>query len=87
MKASPSLNIKSAEAHELAQKLAEATGKSMTVAVTEALRDQLDRLQEARRTKKTVAALLEIGRQGAKMFPGPHVDHGDLLYDEKGLPK
>ena len=38
-----SLNIKSPEAHELAAELARLTGESMTKAVTQALRDRLER--------------------------------------------
>ena len=38
-----SLNIKSREAHELAAELARLTGESMTKAVTEALRERLER--------------------------------------------
>jgi len=80
------LNIKNGEAYELAHSLAELTGKSMTQVVTEALRDSLNRIQpkEAR-----VEALLAIGRDCAKHMSEPYlsVDHGELLYDELGLPK
>jgi len=33
--------------------------------------------------------LLAIGRETAARLPEPNrsIDHGDLLYDEKGLPK
>jgi len=34
-----------------------------------------------------VAELLEIGRRCASTLKGPAVDHGELLYDERGLPK
>src|SRR5579864_7576545 len=39
------LNIKNEEAHRLARKLARATGKSITVAVREAIRERLERIQ------------------------------------------
>ncbi|HEY2821584.1 MAG TPA: type II toxin-antitoxin system VapB family antitoxin [Candidatus Acidoferrum sp.] len=81
------LNIKDPEAHNLARQIAKETGETLTEAVNVALRERLHRLQESRRTKKKLAALLEIGRQGAKMFPGPHIDHAEFLYDENGLPK
>ena len=81
------LNIKDPKTHDLARQVAKETGETLTEAVNVALRERLERLQERGRTKKRVAAILEIGRQGAKMFPGPHVDHAELLYDENGLPK
>jgi antitoxin VapB len=81
------LNIKDPKTHALARQVAEEAGETLTEAVNVALRERLDRLQERRRTKKRIAAILEIGRQGAKMFPGPHIDHAELLYDENGLPK
>lgn len=83
-----SLNIKNEEAHRLASELAQATGESMTVAVTEALRERLERVRG--NAKKDLAQrLLEIGRDCAAHLKEPYksIDHGDLLYDEKGLPK
>ena len=43
-----SLNVKDPEAHRLAQAIAQATGETMTRAVTEALRERYERLQETR---------------------------------------
>lgn len=82
------LNIKNEEAHRLARKLARATGKSITVAVTEAIRERLERIR--RHSKKgLVKRILKISADCAPLFKEPYksVDHGDLLYDEKGLPK
>jgi len=31
--------------------------------------------------------LIAIGKRFRKFVKGPVVDHGDFLYDEKGLPK
>ncbi len=80
------LNIKNGEAYELAHRLAGLTGKSMTTVVTEALRDSLSRVEPS---ASHVARLLEIGRDCAKHMKEPYlsVDHGELLYDELGLPK
>ena len=50
-----SLNIKNPEAHRLARELAEATGGTLTDAVTEALRDRLDEV----RRKDPVDLLLD----------------------------
>jgi len=81
------LNIKDPEAHELARKLAEQTGESMTRAVTEALRERLARLTRAAKPEATAADLLAIGRRCAATLKGEPVDHGSLLYDERGLPR
>ena len=82
-----SMNIKDRKTHDLAREVAKETGETITEAVNVALRERLERIRDGRRKKKRLAALMEIGRQGAKMFPGPHVDHAELLYDESGLPK
>jgi antitoxin VapB len=83
-----SLNIKSEEAHRLAQELARLTGESMTAAVTEAVRQRLDRV---RREQAVGLAdrLLAIGKDCASRLKEPFrsVDHADLLYDERGLPR
>jgi antitoxin VapB len=83
-----SLNIKNKDAHKLAQQLARLTGESLTEAVTEAVRERLKRVQEKRAAKLT-DRLLEIGRDCAAHLKEPFrsAEHGDLLYDEKGLPK
>jgi antitoxin VapB len=83
-----SLNIKNKDAHKLAQQLARLTGESLTEAVTEAVRERLKRVQN-KHAAKLSARLLEIGRDCAKHLKEPFrsADHGDLLYDEKGLPK
>jgi antitoxin VapB len=83
-----SLNIKSEETHKLAQELAELTGESMTGAVTEAVRERLERLR-AKRSAGLADRLLKIGRECAAHLKEPFRsgNHGDLLYDEKGLPR
>ena len=84
---SASLNIKNPETHKLARQLARETGESLTTAVTIALRERLDALFRRRKQQAKLQQLIEFGRQGAKLFPGPHIDHAELLYDENGLPK
>ena len=81
------LNIKDPEAHELARKLADHTGETMTRAVTEALRERLDRVRRAHRPETTTQELLAIGRRCAATLKAKIVDHATLLYDERGLPK
>jgi antitoxin VapB len=81
------MNIKNDEAQKLAQKLAKLTGETMTAAVTEAVRERLDRLQSEQR-EGLADRLVKIGKDCAAHLRKPFrtVDHGELLYDEKGLP-
>ena len=82
------LNIKNDQAQKLAQELADLTGESMTAAVTEALRERLDRVRQEQGAG-LAERLLTIGKDCAAHLKAPYrtVDHGDLLYDQKGLPR
>ena len=83
-----SLNVKNQETYQLADELAKLTGESLTEAVTEAVRERLVRV---RRDQGVWVSdrLLRIGRDCAKRLREPYrsTDHGDLLYDERGLPR
>ena len=83
-----SLNIKNEDTHKLAKELAELTGESMSEAVAQAVRQRLERVR-SERGEGLVERLLAIGRDCAPRFKPPYdtIDHGDLLYDELGLPK
>lgn len=82
------LTIKNAETHRLARELASLTGESMSEVVHIALRERLERLRRDT-DKGMVEQLLTIGRQAAPLFKEPYrsSEHGDLLYDERGLPR
>jgi antitoxin VapB len=82
------LNIKNDETHRLARELAELTRETMTEAVTEAVRERLARLRRER-GGGLADRLLTIGRDCAARLKEPYrsVDHADLLYDERGLPR
>jgi len=82
------LNIKNPETHRLAQELADATGETLTGAVTEAVRERLDRVRRGKETS-LASRLLEIGRDVADRLPEPHrsADHADILYGDDGLPR
>ena len=84
-----SLNIKNEETCRLASELAQLTGESMTGAITVALKERLDRERRARSVEARVLQLRAIGQRCAGLLrDGPSaVEHGDLLYDERGLPK
>ena len=82
------LNIKNAETHRLVQELAALTGESMTAAVTEGVRERLDRVRRGRGVS-LADRLLAICKECAAHLKEPFrsIDHGDLLYDERGLPR
>lgn len=82
------LSIKNEETQKLAQELARLTGESMTAAITEAVRERLDRVRAEHGTG-LADRLLKIGKDCAAHLQEPFrsVDHGELLYNEKGLPR
>ena len=82
-----SLNIKNAETHQLVQELATLTGETQTAAVTIAVRERLDRVRHLHEAG-LADRLLAIGQDTAPRLQDPFrsADHGDLLYDERGLP-
>jgi antitoxin VapB len=81
-----SLNIKDPEAHQLAQAIALATGETMTHVVKEALRERYERLQK-RDPQSLAADIRAIAKRAAAHVKRPYLDHADLLYDDRGLPK
>jgi antitoxin VapB len=83
-----SMNIKNKEAHQLTEELAKLTGESLTAAVTEAVRERLDRVRQAKGVN-LADQLLAIGKDCAAHLKKPFstIDHGEMLYDDRGLPK
>ena len=79
-----SLNIKNDETCRLAGELARLTG-----AVTVALRERLAREKRRRDVDARVQELHAIGQRCAKLVGegASSLEHGHLLYDERGLPK
>lgn len=84
-----SLNIKNDETCRLADELAKLTGETMTGAITVALRERLEREKHERSVEARIQEMRAIAERCAKLMgPGPSaVEHGDVLYDERGLPK
>lgn len=84
-----SLNIKNEEAHRIAAELARVRGTTVTRAVTEALRNELERERRRCGEKPLPAQLLEIGRRCAAHVRKPvsSGDHAKILYDDAGLPR
>lgn len=86
------MNIKNPETERLTRELAGATGESLTAAITQAVRERLERIGSSRRPEQPAERsqrLLELGREIAPLLPEPWAtgDHGDVLYDEDGLPR
>jgi antitoxin VapB len=85
-----SLNIKNPEAHALAARLAKKTGETLTDAVTTALRERLARLERTTDfDEQRYQALKALVKDSRLLWQESllTIDHGDLLYDERGLPK
>ena len=83
------LNIKNDETCQLAGELARLTGDTMTGAITVALRERLERERRARGAARRLREMRAIAERCARLLgPGPSaVEHGDVLYDERGLPR
>lgn len=81
------LNIKSDDAYAMASELATLTGESLTTAVTEAIRQRLEREKAARdreaRLQRIRVLTAEIRQHLGN--PLPASDHS-WLYDDDGLP-
>lgn len=79
------INIKNEKARKLVDEIVQRTGESMTEAVTAALQQRLNELTREERLERGRA----ISKQSAKLWlePWKSLDHGDLLYDEQGMPK
>ncbi|MHB1499928.1 MAG: type II toxin-antitoxin system VapB family antitoxin [Candidatus Dormibacteria bacterium] len=86
-----SLNIKNEEATSLARQLASETGESLTHAVTVAVRERLARVRSDQEgvVAERAALIREIATDAARRWVEPQrsTDHGELLYDEAGLPR
>jgi antitoxin VapB len=78
------INIKSAEARELADEITRRTGETITEAVTAALKERLKKLTIEERKAEVLRLTKEIA--DSLQEPWKSVDHAELLYDEMGLP-
>ncbi len=82
------LNIKNPETERLVRELAAMTKENQTEAITQAVRERIQRLR-AGAEPDLAERLLAIGRDCAARLKEPwrSAEHGDLLYDDRGLPK
>jgi antitoxin VapB len=83
-----SMNIKNKETYRLTKQLSKLTGETLTTAVTEAVRERLNRVRSERGVD-LADRLLVIGRDCAAHLKEPFrtITHEDMLYDDRGLPK
>ena len=84
-----SLKIENEETQRLAGELASITGETIPEAVSVALKERLERERCARSVETRIEEMRAVSQRTARMLrDGPSaVEHGDLLYDERGLPK
>jgi antitoxin VapB len=83
------LNIKNEETHRLARTLARRNRETVTLAVTIALRERLERQEEAEKREGRLEWLLKLSERTAPLLKDlpPSDKIGDLLFDrETGLP-
>lgn len=82
------LNIRNKRTEELAAALAKLTGETKTEAVTQSLRERLERLRNSRAKRRLADQLDEIALHCARL---PLLDDRraeDIMgYDENGLPR
>jgi antitoxin VapB len=82
------LNIRNAEAEQLAEALAKLTGETKAEAVTQALRDRLARVRRERSKRRLADELDEIARHCSRLPVLDSRTPDEILdYDEHGLPR
>ena len=79
------INIKNQKARALVDEIVQRTGETVTEAVTAALQRRLNELTR----EEKLARVRELTKGLAQHWiePWKSLDHGDILYDETGLPK
>lgn len=81
------LNIRNPETERLAETLAKLTGESKTQAVTQALRDRLERERRRRSGRRLADELDEIAKHCGSLPVLDRRDADEILgYDAQGLP-
>lgn len=84
-----SLNLKNEETERLARELARRTGESLTLAVTNAIKNRLEELEKEKKREGRMEWLRKLTERTAPLLRDlpPSDKIGDLLYDkETGLP-
>ncbi len=81
------LNIKSEDGYRLATELSVLTGESMTAAVTEALRERLEREHRLRDRAARLIRLQALAAEIRGSLRAQPAGTASLLYDEGGHPR
>lgn len=83
------LVIDDEEAVRLVKELADIRGESMTTVIVNAVREELDRERQSSRPTQLAEKLIALSERSAPKWREPwrSTPHGELLYDEDGLPK
>lgn len=82
------LNIRNEETEELANALAKLTGETKTEAVTQALRERLQRVRRTRSKRRLADELDEIALHCATLPVRDRRSADEIIgYDEHGLPR
>ena len=82
------LNIRNRQAEELATLLAKLTGETKTEAVTQALKERLDRVRRTRSKRGLADDLDEIALHCATLPVRDRRSADEIMdYDEQGLPR
>jgi antitoxin VapB len=81
------LNIKSEDGYRLATELSALTGESLTMAVTEALRERLERERRGRDRAAKRQRLLDLAAEIRGSLRGVAGSDHAWLYDESGQPQ
>jgi antitoxin VapB len=87
MSSTSQLNIKNPEARALALELSRLKRTSVTAAVTEALRESLERAKRPSGREGMAERLLAIGEEFSRLPVVDPREPDEMLYDEDGLPK
>ena len=82
------LNIRNAETERLAERVVSLTGETKTAAVTQALRERLERLERSPVRRRLADELDAIARHAASLpLLDPRSADEILGYDTNGLPR
>jgi antitoxin VapB len=84
----PPLNIRNEETEQLAIALAQLTGETKTEAVTQALRERIQRVRRARTKRRLADDLDEIALHCSTLAVRDPRNADEIMgYDEHGLPR
>ncbi|XDD50584.1 type II toxin-antitoxin system VapB family antitoxin [Leptospira sp. WS92.C1] len=82
------LSIKDPETDLLARKLSNLTGETLTEAITNSLKERLERMEHNLNIHFSLDEIYDLSRRFRERIKQPisSLDHGDELYNENGLP-